>query len=136
MADLAPTARELDALKFLWRHGPATVREIHDALRPSGADLAYTTVLSLMQTMEQKGLVGRRSVGKAHAYFPQVARETTCRQLVGSFLDRVFDGAMSEYLCRALEAQPPSQHELDEMERLIAAARQKMHPGTHSEGRP
>jgi predicted transcriptional regulator len=125
MSELTPTARELDALKVLWKRGRATVREVYEELRPSSGDLAYTTVLSLMQTMEQKGLVGRQGVGKAHVYFAQVGRETTCRQLVGSFLDRVFDGAMGEYLCRALESHPPSAAELDEMERMISEARRR-----------
>jgi predicted transcriptional regulator len=126
MSDLAPTARELDALKVLWKNGQATVREIYDDLKPAVGDLAYTTVLSLMQTMEQKGLVSRQSVGKAHVYTARVAREKTCRQLVGTFLDRVFDGAMGEYLCRALETHPPSKAELDELERMIAEARRRM----------
>lgn len=126
MSDLTPTARELDALKVLWKRGRATVREVYDALRATAGDLAYTTVLSLMQTMEQKGLVGREGAGKAHVYFPLVARESTCRQLVGSFLDRVFDGAMSEYLCRALESHPPSPAELDELERMISEARRRV----------
>jgi predicted transcriptional regulator len=136
MSDYAPTTRELEALKVLWKNGRATVREIYDELKPVGADLAYTTVLSLLQTMEQKGLVGRQSVGKAHVYFARAARENTCRQLVGTFLDRVFDGAMGEYLCRALETHPPSKAELDEMERMIVEARRRMEQPPRDGGRP
>ena len=104
MAEAVPTQRELEALKVLWERGRATVREIYQALRPEGDDLAYTTVLSLLQTMEQKGLVGRELVGKAHAYYARVRRDTTFRKLAGSFLDRVFDGAVDQYLVRALES--------------------------------
>jgi BlaI family transcriptional regulator, penicillinase repressor len=129
MADLAPTARELEALKFLWKHGRATVRTLYQALKPHGEELAYTTVLSLMQTMEQKGLVGRENAGKAHLYFARVPREKTYRQLAGSFLDRVFDGAMNEYVVRALESRPASLEELEELERMIADAKRRAHPG-------
>ena len=61
MADLPPTDRELQALKVLWKRGGATVREIWNLLRVEDANLAYTTVLSLLQVMEQKGLVEHRA---------------------------------------------------------------------------
>ena len=125
MADLVPTARELEALKVLWDRGRATVRDIYQALRPQGEELAYTTVLSLLQTMEQKGLVGRELVGKAHAYFPMVRKEATFRTLAGSFLERVFDGAVDQYLVRALESRPPSLKELEELEKMIAEAKRR-----------
>ena len=125
MADFVPTARELEALKVLWDRGRATVRDIYQALRPQGEELAYTTVLSLLQTMEQKGLVGRELVGKAHAYFPMVRKEATFRTLAGSFLERVFDGAVDQYLVRALESRPPSLQELEELEKMIAEAKRR-----------
>src|SRR4051794_41928749 len=74
MADSLPTGRELEALKRLWARGKATVRELYSDLRPKDGDLAYTTVLSLLQTMEQKGLVGHEAAGKAYAYYPKVRR--------------------------------------------------------------
>ena len=57
MAEIQPTERELEALKVLWERREATVRDLCDALNERGAELAYTTVLSLLQVMEQKGLV-------------------------------------------------------------------------------
>jgi BlaI family transcriptional regulator, penicillinase repressor len=125
MAELVPTGRELEALKVLWKRGRATVRDIYQELRPAGDDLAYTTALSLLQTMEQKGLVGRESQGKAHVYFARVERERTCRRLAGTFLDRVFDGAMNEYLVRALESRQPSIEELEELEKMISEAKRR-----------
>lgn len=125
MADLVPTARELEALKVLWDRGRATVRDIYQALAPGGEDLAYTTVLSLLQIMEQKGLVSRERSGKAHVYTARVRRERTFRTLAGNFLDQVFDGAVDEYLVRALESRPPSVEQLDELEQLLAAAKRR-----------
>ncbi len=102
MPDIPPTDRELEALKVLWDRGEATVRDVFDALNAAGEELAYTTVLSLLQVMEQKGLVTHRSVGKAYIYLPAIEREKTLRQLATGFLDRVFDGALDEYLVHAL----------------------------------
>ncbi len=125
MSDMIPTPRELEALKVLWSEGPSTVREIYRKLGPEHGDLAYTTILSLMQTMERKGLVGREETGKGktHRYFARARNERTLRQLAGTFLDTVFDGAMSQYLVRALEARRPSLEELEEMERMVAEAK-------------
>lgn len=133
MNDSAPTDRELEALKVLWEKGEATVREIADAITASAAKisgksaagprLAYTTVLSLLQVMEQKGLVDHRREGKAYVYLPRVDRERTFRQLAGGFLDKVFDGAVAEYLVHALGSKKLSSRELDELEAMIAAAR-------------
>jgi len=129
MPHVMPTPRELQALKVLWRVQRATVRDLYHELAPDEGELAYTTVLSLLQTMEQKGLVGRESQGKAHVYFPKLARERTCQLLAGSFLDQVFDGAMGEYVCRALESRPPSYEELEELEKLIAQAKRAARKG-------
>ena len=135
MTDNVPTGRELEALKVLWAQGKATVREIYQEMRPSGGDgdLAYTTVLSLLQTMEQKGLVGHESAGKAYAYFPLVQRESTFRKLAGGFLDQVFDGALGEYVARALQSRRPSLQELDELERMIGEAKKKARGSIKSE---
>jgi predicted transcriptional regulator len=133
VTDSTPTDRELDALKVLWDRGEATVRDIADAInaaaaatgsKNAGPPLAYTTVLSLLQVMEQKGLVDHRREGKAYVYLPRVQRESTFRQLAGSFLNKVFDGAVAEYLVHALDAKKLSARELDELEAMIAAARQ------------
>ena len=91
--------------------------------RTKDGELAYTTALSLLQTMEQKGLVGHESAGKAYAYYAKVRRDNVFRKLAGGFLDQVFDGAMGEYVARALESRRPSMEELDELEAMIAEAK-------------
>jgi BlaI family penicillinase repressor len=125
MPPVVPTPRELEALKVLWRLGKATVREIYHELKPRESELAYTTALSLLQTMEQKGLVGHESAGKAYAYFAKVKRDSVFRQLAGGFLDQVFDGAMGEYVARALQSRRPSVQELEELEAMIALAKKQ-----------
>src|SRR6516162_7673963 len=128
MPDVVPTERELQALKVLWQLGQATVREICDAINRQGEKLAYTTVLSLLQVMEQKGLVGHTSAGKVYSYFARVRREPTFRRLAKGFLDSVFDGAMDEYVMHALESRRLSAAEIERLERLIVAAKTQSAP--------
>jgi len=123
MVDPSPTPRELEALKVLWAKGRATVREICRELNPGETKLAYTTALSLLQTMEQKGLVGHESAGKAYAYFAVVPRDAVFRQLAGGFLNQVFDGAMGEYVARAIQSRQPSVAELEDLETMLAEAK-------------
>jgi BlaI family transcriptional regulator, penicillinase repressor len=130
MADAVPTGRELEALKVLWERGKATVRELYQEMKPRDGEgeLAYTTVLSLLQTMEQKGLVGHEAAGKAYLYFALAQRDSTFRSLAGSFLDQVFDGALGEYVARALQSRRPSLAELEQIETMIAEAKKKSRP--------
>ena len=136
MPDVTPTGRELEALKVLWSRGRATVREIYNELRPRDGELAYTTALSLLQTMEQKGLVGHEAAGKAYVYFAKVGRDSTFRKLAGGFLDRVFDGAMGEFVARALQSRRTSLEELEELEAMIAEAKRRAQGGDEKGGRP
>src|SRR5262245_60227728 len=129
MNDVTPTERELEALKVLWERREATVRDIADAMnaaaKSTADELAYTTVLSLLQVMEQKALVDHRRDGKAYVYFPLVERGSTFRQLAGNFLNKVFNGALGEYLVHALESRRLSEAELAELEAMLAETRKK-----------
>jgi BlaI family penicillinase repressor len=125
MNDSDPTERELQVLKVLWQDGEATVREVWKVLSASDTELAYTTALSLMQVMEQKGLVKHRADGKAYVYSSLVKQQSVFRQMASRFLKRVFDGAVDEYLVHALAGQRPSDEELDRMEQMLAAARER-----------
>lgn len=130
MAADSPTDRELEALKVLWDRGEVTVRDLADSMNASSAargvdEIAYTTVLSLLQVMEQKGFVDHRRAGKAYVYFPRVQKQSTIRRLADSFLEKVFDGAVDEYLVHALESKRLSAAELDQLDAMLAAARQK-----------
>ena len=129
MPDTTPTERELEALKVLWDRREATVRDIADAMnaavKTASEKLAYTTVLSLLQVMEQKGLVDHRREGKAYVYRPLVERQSTFRQLARNFLHKVFDGALDEYLVHALDSKKLSAAELADLEAMLAAARKQ-----------
>jgi BlaI family transcriptional regulator, penicillinase repressor len=125
VAEVDPSERELEALKVIWDRGKATVREIADTMNTRGARLAYTTVLSLLQVMEQKGLVGHTASGRVYSYFAKIDRDRTFRRLARGFLDRVFDGAMDAYVLHALDSKQISADELARLEALIEQAREK-----------
>ena len=67
MSDIYFPPRELAVMSVLWRLGSANVSEVRDALEE---DLAYTSVLSALQTLEEKGFVRHESEGRAYRYFP------------------------------------------------------------------
>ncbi|NLE37284.1 MAG: BlaI/MecI/CopY family transcriptional regulator, partial [Pirellulaceae bacterium] len=83
------------------------------------------SVLSLMQAMEQKGLVGHEEVGRAYDYFAKVEQNSTFQRLAAGFLDRVFDGAMDQFLVHGLKSRRPSIEELEQLEQMIAEAKKQ-----------
>ena len=81
--------RELDVMGVLWATGSATVAEVRDQLP---ADLAYTTVLTILRNLEAKGFVRHEGEGKAHRYFPLMARKAAGRSAVSRLIDKMFGG--------------------------------------------
>ena len=116
-----PTDAELTILRVLWSKGPSTVRQVHDVL-VSGRELAYTTVLKLLQIMTDKGLTTRESLGLQHVYTARRSEQDTQRQLVKDLLDRAFDGSTSQLVMQALATTAATPGELREIRRLLAAA--------------
>ena len=135
MSSHTPTDRELEALKVLWNRGEATVREICDAINEGGDNLAYTTVLSLLQVMEQKGLVSHRRLGKAYVYRSNVEQERTIRSLATTFLDKVFDGATEQFLLHAIQPERLSSAELEQIEQMIARAKERRQDSDIQDGK-
>lgn len=115
-SSVLPTGAELDILAVLWRLGPSTVRDIHDAL---GKTSTYTTTLKQMQLMTEKGLLVRSERFRSHVYEAGVPKEQTQQQIAGDLMARAFDGSAKSLVMGALAAQPASVEELDEIRRLI-----------------
>ena len=116
MALPIPTDAELDILAALWRLGPATVREVHEAL---GKNNGYTTTLKQMQLMTEKGLLTRSERFRSHVYEAAVPKEQTRKQIAGDLLRRAFEGSARNLVLGALGAQPASKEELAEIRRMI-----------------
>ncbi|MGA3096710.1 MAG: BlaI/MecI/CopY family transcriptional regulator [Bryobacteraceae bacterium] len=111
-----PTDAELDILAVLWRIGPSTVREVHLAL---GKRRGYTTTLKQMQVMTEKGLLLRNERFRCHVYEACAPKENTRQQIAGDVLRRAFEGSAKDLLVGALQAQPASDAELDEIRRTL-----------------
>jgi BlaI family penicillinase repressor len=84
------TERELDVMAVLWRQGSGTVAEVRDALPD---DFAYTTVSTVLRTLEDKGYVTYLAEGKAHRYVPIVDQETAGQSALARVLDKIFNGS-------------------------------------------
>jgi predicted transcriptional regulator len=117
-----PTAAEVDILAALWRLGPATVREVHDAL---GKDCGYNTTLKQMQLMTDKGLLVRTERFRSHVYESAVAEDQMQKRIAGDLLKRVFRGSAKGLIMGALGACPPSAEERAEIRKMIDALDKK-----------
>ena len=111
-----PSDAELDILAALWRLGPSTVREIHEAL---GKDSGYTTTLKQMQLMTEGGLLVRSERFRSHVYVAGVAKEETQKQIAADMLKRGFEGSAKNLVLGALAAQPASRQELQEIRQVL-----------------
>ncbi len=119
-----PTPGELEILQVLWERGPCTVREVMKVLNPARRR-AYTTVMSLMNVMFEKGLVKREPRGRAFVYGPGATRSRTLSAMVGDLLGRAFDGSAPAMVTHLLEQAKLSEDELDEIGEAIDAYRRK-----------
>ena len=117
-----PTDAEIAILAVLWRQGPSTVREVHEAL---GKGSGYTTTLKLMQLMFEKGLVVRNERYRSHLYEARAPKEQTQRQIAGDLMKRAFDGSAKSLLLGALAAHPASRKDLHEIRTLLDELEEK-----------
>ena len=116
-----PTPAELEILDVLWDQKKATVREVFEVLSRHRST-QYTTILKLMQIMQEKGLVTRDEKEKAHVYRPKFSRSQTRTQLVGTLLERAFRGSALSLVQHVLETKPATREELDEIRKMIDKA--------------
>jgi len=84
-------------MKVVWRMEKATVRDVYEALRAS-RQIAYTTVMTMMKILEDKGYLRKSAADRAHVYRPAKPRQQVVGAMVREFLDRVFDGASDSLL--------------------------------------
>ncbi len=113
---IAFTDRELDVMSVLWDLDSATVAEVREQLAD---DLAYTTVLTVLRTLEQKGYVGHTGEGRAHRYRPLVKREAAGRSALRRLVDKVFDGSPEMLLTNLVSDKNLSDEELRRLRRLL-----------------
>ncbi len=113
-----PTELELEILKILWRDGPANVRIVREALAQT-RKLAYTSVMTTMTIMVEKGYLKRTKKGGSYTYQPRVTEQDTGRRMLGDLVDRVFDGSAQAAMLHLLEASEIDEAELHRIRELI-----------------
>jgi predicted transcriptional regulator len=111
-----PTPAEVDILAALWRLGPSTVREVHDAL---AKDSGYNTTLKQMLLMTEKGLLQRSERFRSHVYEPAAAQDRMQQRIAGDLMRRVFGGSAKSLIIGALGAKPASSAELADIRQMI-----------------
>ena len=113
--------RELAIMKVVWKLGDASVREVYETLRKE-RPVAYTTVMSMMGTLEGKGYLKKRADGRAFRYRPARPEQRVISGMVREFIDRVFDGASQPLLAHLVSARRLTDEEREELRRLIDEA--------------
>jgi BlaI family penicillinase repressor len=121
------TDRELEILKVLWARGKASVREVQEDLVQQAGPVAYSTVQTLLNIMEEKkGLVRHVVEGRTFIYIPKKTPDRTIRELTRRFVDRVFDGALDRVMVALLDSKAPSAEEFDRLRAMIDEAQRQV----------
>jgi BlaI family penicillinase repressor len=110
---------QLRIMKELWARKEATVSDVHDAVGGE-ANLAYTTVATVLRKMEARGLVKHRSEGRSFLYRALVAEGEVTRSMADHLVDRLFEGSLADMVTHLLATREVSREELTQLERLIA----------------
>ena len=121
-----PTDLELEILKVLWRVGPGTVRAVRDALAAGVAggpprELAYTSVMTVMNIMTNKGYLRRRKADGGYVYRPKAPRESTVGRMLRDLVDRAFAGSAGAAVLNLLNTSEVTPDELKALRSLIEA---------------
>ncbi len=117
MTDYHFPPRELAVMSVLWRLGSATVAGVRDTL---DEDLAYTSVLSALQTLEDKGYVRHEPEGRAYRYYPTVAADRAGRSAISRIRDAIFAGSAERMFAQLVSDRNVSRDELERMRALLA----------------
>jgi BlaI family penicillinase repressor len=113
------TDAELDVLRTLWDHGPATIRALTACLYPGGGTSEYATVQKLLERLEDKGHVTHRSEGRPNVYRARVQREDLVARRLRETAEQLCDGSLTPLLTHLVSAGRLSHDELLELRRLV-----------------
>ncbi len=110
------TDREADVMHVLWERGPSVVTDVQNEL---GDKLAYTTVLTVLRTLEAKGYVGHKEEGRQHRYFATVQRQAAQKSALKHLLEKLFKNSSELLFARLVSDQKLSTEELRRMRKLL-----------------
>jgi BlaI family penicillinase repressor len=110
---------ELDVLKVLWDHGPNTVRDINSVLESQGRTWAYTTVLTMLQRLREKGVVVAEKVGNVNRFSAALSREHIVHQELSRVMDRLCEGGAAPLMLSFVENQQFTPEEIEAFRALL-----------------
>jgi BlaI family transcriptional regulator, penicillinase repressor len=118
------TEQELLIMKVIWKLDTATVRQVYETMLEHRR-IAYTTVMTMMNILEQKGYLKKEQGERAYVYQPTQPQKTVIRSMVREFLDRVFNGSAEPLLAHLVEDRHLTEKDLEEIRRTIKTARRQ-----------
>lgn len=124
-----PSDLEIQVLSLLWDNGPMTVRQVLEAV-PDRKKRAYTTVLTVLQVMEKKGLVKHKTDGTRHVYEPAIEKRRVLRPLLRNMIRNVFRGNPATAMQALIDETSVSEDEMTEIRRVLDGK-----SGTRKKGR-
>jgi predicted transcriptional regulator len=119
------TDAELDVLRALWDVGPATIRALTDRLYPNGGTSEYATVQKLLERLEGKGHVARRTEGRQNVFRATVRREELVARRLRDTADQLCDGSLTPLITQLVSGGRLSREELLELRRVVERASRK-----------
>ena len=117
MDDIHFPPRELAVMSVLWKLGSANVTDVRTEL---DEDLAYTSVLSALQTLEEKGYVRHEAEGRAYRYFPTVPAERAGGSAIARIRDAIFQGSAERMFAQFVADKKLTREELKSMREMLA----------------
>ena len=117
--EMVPTKGEMEVLQILWKHGPSTVRFVHDTLNEQKAAVQYTSTLKLMQVMTEKGMLERDETNMKHIYRPALEEGKTKGFMLERFVESMYNGSVSNMMLALLGTDKTSKEELEKVKELL-----------------
>src|SRR5580700_6879099 len=118
------TGQELEIMKVVWKLESATVRQVYEILLKK-RQIAYTTVMTMLKILEQKGFLKKRQEDRAYVYTPAQPQKQVVGGMVRDFVNRVFNGSAEPLLLHLVEDQHLTEKDLEEIKKTIRASRSK-----------
>jgi BlaI family penicillinase repressor len=116
------TEQELEIMKVIWKLDTATVRQVYETLLEHRR-IAYTTVMTMMNILEQKGYLKKEQAERAFVYRPAQPQKQVIRSMVREFVNRVFNGSAEPLLVHLVEDRCLTEGDLEEIRRTIQNSR-------------
>jgi predicted transcriptional regulator len=110
------TDREADIMQILWEHGPSVVTEVKDRLADP---LAYTTVLTILRTLESKGHVGHEEEGRVHRYFAAVPQQAAQQSALQHLTSKLFKGSSELLFAHLVSDRKLSAEQIERMRAML-----------------